>query len=248
MMGSGGDSDDAMQLAFQQYMMGGASAVEEKSETEIARDQEVEKEEQRKLKIQQLEQQMKKSERKYHQLFDKFHRILRDEWFDLDDQAYQVVESIVGIRTRLPMHARLLKQSTQDEEDGGSNFDIEGYNGMDGKKWKNNGYNNRFYNRGERKNIHLLREDIQSALSHDMIQHEKMLAALRGLLANISECHEMILRICDEMTRYHFDCLKEFNDAMEGIGIDMEFEPSFLSASRLAGVMRDVIGMLSNEL
>ena len=89
-----------------------------------------------------------------------------------------------------------------------------------------------------------------------MIQHEKMLAALRGLFANLSECHEMILRSLDEITKYHLDFLEEFrNNNVElklelelELEVKVEFEPSFLKASGSVGIMRDVIAMLSNEL
>ena len=85
---------------------------------------------------------------------------------------------------------------------------------------------------------------MQNALSHDMIQHEKMLAALRGLcFANLSECHEMILRYLDEITKYHLDCLGDFRN----VELAAEFEPSFLKTSGSVGIMRDAIAMLSNE-
>ena len=61
---------------------------------------------------------MKKAEKKDWQLSDKFHRILQEEWLDLDDQAYQIVQALVGIRTRLPMHTRFLKLFQQDRRHG----------------------------------------------------------------------------------------------------------------------------------
>ena len=71
-----------------------------------------------------------------------------------------------------------------------------------------------------------------------------MLGALRSLFANLSECHEMILRSLDEITKYHLDCLEDFRY----VELEMEFETSFLKASGSVGIMRDVIAMLSNEL
>ena len=72
-----------------------------------------------------------------------------------------------------------------------------------------------------------------------------MLAALRSLcFANLSECHEMILRSLDEITKYHLDCLEDFRN----VGLEVEFEPTFLKTSGSVGIMRDAIAMLSNEL
>ena len=71
-----------------------------------------------------------------------------------------------------------------------------------------------------------------------------MLAALRSLcFANLSECHEMILRSLDEITKYHLDCLEDFRN----VELAAEFEPSFLKTSGSVGIMRDAIAMLSNE-
>jgi hypothetical protein len=52
----------------------------------------------------------------------------------LDDQAYQVVQALVGIRTtRLPMHTRLLKLFQQDRRHGGG-VDTNNDADVDGEK------------------------------------------------------------------------------------------------------------------
>ena len=271
---SGGDhSEDAMRLAFEQYMMANTNANANANansndhtrtdDKQAVQDEEQEKEQQRKLQFhqrqQQQQQQMKKAEKKYWQLSDKVHRIIREEWLDLDDQAYQVVQALEGIRTRLPMHARLLKLFQQDRHEHGVGVDTTSNDNdadVDGKCWKNHGFHHNIRNKNTKANACLSGEDVQNALSHDMIQHEKMLAALRGLFANLSECHEMILRSLDEITKYHLDFLEEFrNNNVElklelelELEVKVEFEPSFLKASGSVGIMRDVIAMLSNEL
>ena len=225
-----------MRLAFEQYMMGGnvnASTSTSYNEPSLEQ-QEEEKERERQLVIHQRQQQMKKAEKKYWQIFDKFQRIVQQEWFDLDDQAYQVVQALDGLRNRLPMHMKLLKGLQQDRFR--NNVD------SDGKCWRNHGFHHSFYSHRSITSSNPFLEDVRNALSHDIVQHEKMLAALRSLFASLSECHEMILRILDQITKHHLECMDEFLD------VKFKFEPSFLKAVGSCSTMRNIIAMLTKEL
>ena len=142
------------------------------------------------------------------------------------------------------MHARFLKLFQQDRRQTWCRCDTNNDADVYGECWENHGFHHTFHNKNTKANACLSGEDVQNALSHDMIQHEKMLAALRGLFANLSECHEMILRSLDEITKYHLDCLEDFRN----VGLEVEFEPTFLKTSGSVGIMRDAIAMLSNEL
>ena len=163
----------------------------------------------------------------------------------MDDQAYHVVQALVRIKTRLPIHARLLKLFQQDRY-GGVDTNNDADVDVDGDCWKNHWFHHTFRNKTKKANACLSGEDVQNALSYDMIQHAKMLATLRVLFANlrVSECHEMILRSLHEIKKYHFDCLEDFRY----VELEMEFETSFLKATGSVGIMRDGIAMLSNEL
>ena len=62
---------------------------------------------------------------------------------------------------------------------------------------------------------------MELALSHDLMQHEKMMDGLRSLLANLSECHEALLRHLDVMTKHHSECL-DFLDSGRQDGNDID--------------------------
>ena len=113
---------------------------------------------------------------------------------------------------------------------------------------------------------------MELALSHDLIQHEKMIDGLRSLLANLSECHEALLRHLDVMTKHHSECLDFLdwgsqdgndidigndirNDSCNGTStassITFTLDGSFASFEKAAGltsIMNEVMGMLSMEL
>eukprot|EP01083_Nonionella_stella_P240029 839460_1 len=116
------DDADAMQLAFERYMMsmGGsgvaAAVVEETKEDEAERLAQKEAREEE-LRVRRVQAEVKKAEKKYWQAFQKFGRLLKDEWFDIDDQAHKVVESIAGIRRRLPMAYKVVEQLKESEAD-----------------------------------------------------------------------------------------------------------------------------------
>ena len=97
--------------------------------------------------------------------------------------------------------------------------------------WENHGFHHNIRKKNTKANACLSGEDVQNALSQDMIQHEKMIAALRSLFANLSECHELILRSLDEITKYHLDCLEDFRN----VGLEAEFEPSFFEIVWIGG-------------
>ena len=101
------------------------------------------------------------------------HRILQKEWLDLDDQAYQIVQALVGIRTRLPMHARFLKLFQQDRRQTWCRCDTNNDADVYGECWENHGFHHNFHNKNTKANACLSGEDVQNALSHNMIQHEK---------------------------------------------------------------------------
>ena len=112
---SGGEEED--RVAFEQYMMGASTVTanvnDHTDDTQTIQDQEHEKEQQRNLQKSRKECQS-----------DKIHWILQ-----LDDQAYHVVQALVRIRTRLTMHARLLKLFQQDRYGGvdtNNDADVDG--------------------------------------------------------------------------------------------------------------------------
>jgi hypothetical protein len=212
--------NDAMRLAFEQYMMKSSNIVQQPKVDAVSQAEKEAREEE--LRKEKLQQQMKQAEKRYWHIFQNFGRMVQEEWLDIDDQAYQVVEAIAGIRSRLSMQAKLLDRFK----------DV-----VQKKEWACHGYNNAFMSRG---NGNVLEEDVELALSHDLIQHERMMDGLRGLFANLSEYHEALLRHLDEISKHHLECMEEF----EGCDVSQ----AFLRATSLVAVMHDTIAMLSLEL
>eukprot|EP01083_Nonionella_stella_P155830 503957_1 len=83
-------------------------------------------------------------------------------------------------------------------------------------------------------------EDADLALSHDLLQHEKMMSAIRSLFANLSECQEAMHRILDEVMKHHHECIEVFDWS--------DLTVSFYKSSSLEELLNDFVAMLSLEL
>lgn len=103
------------------------------------------------------------------------------EWKDLDDQLYQVLNSIVNLRNRIWWETKSLSQSNSK------------------KAWQGNGYRSR-----DGSSL-LLSEDIQLALSNDLLQHERMLLAARTLVSSMAQMQEAMGRRLDELYQILLD-------------------------------------------
>lgn len=225
------DDADAMQLAFERYMMsmggsGVAAVVEETKEDEAERLAQKEAREEE-LRVRRVQAEVKKAEKKYWQVFQKFGRLLKDEWFDIDDQAHKVVESIAGIRRRLPMAYKVVEQLKESEANKKKN------------EWASHGFSQTFGG-GQCVPTLLNEEDADLALSHDLLQHEKMMSSIRSLFANLSECQEAMHRILDEIMKHHHECIEVFDWS--------DLTVSFYKSSSLEELMNDFVAMLSLEL
>eukprot|EP00551_Chaetoceros_affinis_P008360 CAMPEP_0203671766 /NCGR_PEP_ID=MMETSP0090-20130426/7456_1 /ASSEMBLY_ACC=CAM_ASM_001088 /TAXON_ID=426623 /ORGANISM="Chaetoceros affinis, Strain CCMP159" /LENGTH=331 /DNA_ID=CAMNT_0050536905 /DNA_START=318 /DNA_END=1313 /DNA_ORIENTATION=- len=248
---SGGD--DAMRRAFEQFMLQGKSKKNNKNSnvesTTINTEQLKEVELQKKQKeINHLQQEINKSERKYWSIFHRFCNILQNQWMDIDDQTFQVVNSISGIRHRIPMQVRLIKHYQETE------INVE--NG----DWKFQGYNQTLFasstplplsscahhHQLTRSTLLLQREDIESALSHDLNQHETMMEGLRSLFSNLAEMHDSLSRALDEMMKYHLQ-QEEVTQNYNKHYTSLSWTP-YQKASQLVGLMNDLFQMLSLEL
>lgn len=274
--------ENAMMAAFEQYMMGGKNSNNNNNnnseeETQLLLQQ------QQKLLLQEqqhkLQMTMRKADKRYWSIYQHFTKRLQEEWLDLDDQSYKVIQAIVGIRSRLPMHSGLLyrfqeqracmvtvtnKQEQTQEQEGA--FRGYGYGYSDERILWRGDPKGQEYQYGQQQGMIMMEEqDVELALSHDLIQHEKMMDGLRGLFANLSECHEALLRHLDEMTKHHLETESEcfeFQDYCEGDnggnsdngnGTSQNCQEwnEFVSLEKAAGlsaIMQDIMAMLSMEL
>jgi hypothetical protein len=71
------------------------------------------------------------------------------------------------------MHARFLKLFQQDRRQTWCRCDTNNDADVYGECWENHGFYHNFHNKNTKANASLSGEDVQNALSHDMIQHEK---------------------------------------------------------------------------
>jgi hypothetical protein len=122
---------------------------------------------------------LKKAERKYWQILNAFQGTLERDWLQFDDNLLDVVSSIANLRGRIAMESRLLAKKDSH------------------KLWDGHGYHPT--------KSSLSTEDVDLALSHDLLQHEKMMRGLRTLLASLSEAQEALGRRLEELMLHHLE-------------------------------------------
>jgi len=101
------------------------------------------------------------------------------EWKDLDDQLYQVLNSIVNLRNRIWWETKSLRKNRKSSS----------------KPWHGSGYRQHY----DGYSSCLVTGDIQMAISHDLLQHEKMLSAARMLISSMAQVQDSIGRRLDEL-------------------------------------------------
>lgn len=130
-----------------------------------------------------------KGKKEYRPIFKAFQGRL-SEWNSTNKQLESVFRSIINLRDRIywessrlqpPLIASDLKQQLQEEKM---------------PSWRNCGFRSVSFNRDS--NSSLDTEDINLALSHDLLQHERMLSVLRSLLALLAQHIDEIGRRLDE--------------------------------------------------
>ena len=132
------------------------------------------------------EQVLKRAEKKYWQILNAFQGTLERDWLEVDDNLEGVVSSISNLRSRIAMESRyLMKQKSKSH-----------------KPWDGCGYRVDEYSGGV-----LMVDDVEMALSHDLVQHEKMMAGARLLLASLSEAQETLGRRLDELMLHDMDTI-----------------------------------------
>lgn len=108
-----------------------------------------------------------------------------DDWNYADTQLQTVLHSIWNLRSRLAWESKQLQQEleqTQQQQQQSS--------------WQGCG----FHNSRASCSSFLLPKDVHMALDHDVLQHERMLSALRKLMASLAQALEALGRRLDEWT------------------------------------------------
>ena len=177
---------------------------------------------------------MKRAEKRYWHLFRCFFIIIQNEWMDLDDQLEKVVDSMAEIRNRLPMESSL----------------IERLNDVAKRKdWACSGNNQFLIGEqlvwGKDNVLFMKEEDIQSAIAHDLLQHEKMMECLRKLFADLSDCHEALSRSLDAVVKHHLTVSEELllyegNQEVGSLHVSGTLEKIMDLMNLLDGTFRDL--------
>ena len=186
------------------------------------------------------EQRLRKWEKRAWAIFHKFADELKDTWLEIDGQIEQIVKSIAGIRSRLPMHAKLFDRFDRESKKKDLNFQ-SGYRHSLFGIYEETSDEECYQSDMHRIDLSqtLNRKDVELAMSHDLIQHEKMMEGLRSLFSVLSESVDTLSRHLDESLRHQFDS--------GGLIIPPDVRPSFLKASHLSEVMTDLFHMISLE-
>jgi hypothetical protein len=162
---------------------------------------------------------LKKVEKKYWQIINAIQGTLERDWLHVDDNLERVVSSISNLRKRIYLESRqLYKMKTSVT-----------------KKWSGCGY--RGQNEGG-----VTVDDLELALSHDLLQHEKMMAGARMLLSSLSEAQEALARRLDELFLHHMDTVY----VVQSLGC--ETLPSLLVVMTAVDKLQQVFSSLALEL
>lgn len=107
-----------------------------------------------------------------------------EEWKETSQKLEGVVRSISNLRDRIYWESSCLAaQFGSDPE-------------QDHSPWRQSGFRSSFAN--QKSSNALLKEDVQLALDHDLLQHERMLSAVRSLVASLAQTVDEIGRRLDE--------------------------------------------------
>jgi hypothetical protein len=162
-----------------------------------------------------------KALRKYKPITNAFHGTLTRDWLEVDDHLGQVMASISNLRERCWLTSRLLAKQQEQQSMVGSNTDT----GIISKlSWKGQGF------REDSKKTALGVDDLELALSHDLIQHERMLAGARKLIHSLGEAQDALGRRLDELLLHHMEMYRYLDysvtpegfSAFEGIAIKVD--------------------------
>lgn len=126
---------------------------------------------------------LRKAQNRCWSIFNSFCSIVETEWFELDNQILDVLESGKIIRSRIPKEATILNEIA--EQRITFHYKIEAEYCLD--------------------ESFLSYQDVSNTLSHDLLRHENHIKTLRKLLSNLSELQERLNRILNDAMLRHFE-------------------------------------------
>lgn len=153
---------------------------------------------------------VKQAEKRYIQIFKSFCSFVKGGWMATDDQLADILHSIANIRSRLPIE---LKASGLVDRNYSSD-----------ENWSSYGFQASLS----------VPNDVDLALSHDVIQHEKMMTSVRAMISCLSDCQGALGRKLDEIMKHNLQygsffmqenspisCVEKINDLFSMLSMEL---------------------------
>ncbi|CAB9522307.1 expressed unknown protein [Seminavis robusta] len=198
------DSTEEMQAAFQQFMLSGGtskqanstSGKKKKKGRNPPQNPTNNKNTPKKLfdhgspTTNRSVQQQQKVRKQLWQILNAFRKCLQEDWLDVDDHCGQVIASIVNLRERIRLNSQQLWVF---REYGPAKVPNSQY-----------GYRSTLYANNKEDAVlgFLTVDDLELALSHGLMQHEKMLAGVRKLISLLHQAQEALGRRFNEQLTF----------------------------------------------
>ena len=110
-----------------------------------------------------------------------------EEWKENNHRLEQVMDSIINLRDRIGWESKQVNIITSSREVDNPNSNL----------WRGSGFRSASsFSVGS--TSYLLLEDVELALDHDLLQHERMLTALRALVSSLAQALDALGRRLDE--------------------------------------------------
>mmetsp|Transcript_4011 Transcript_4011/g.11443 ORF Transcript_4011/g.11443 Transcript_4011/m.11443 type:complete len:294 (-) Transcript_4011:3538-4419(-) len=171
-----------------------------------------------------------------------------EEWKNTVRQLEGVLGSISNLRDRVYWENASLELFEKDDNEGRTVGQFMGERARQ-PPWREFGFRSGHSGGG---NALLLKEDVRSALHHDLLQHERMLSALRSLLASLAHTVDDIGRRLDEWMMQELTDPGNYDDDDDDDGMMMaDDEKAFvarLNEAKAFQLAQDVYSLLASDL
>ena len=208
-----------MQIAYQEFMLGKKNSDVPKPPTEIHR-RSVQKKRGYRIVLRAVQGRL-------------------EEWMELDQKLEDVLRSIANFRDRIYWESHFQRKHSDVSDERCMLMWNQKKAAKQRPSWKDYGFRTR-------SSIHsndnmLFKEDISLALDHDLLQHERMLTALRSLLASLAQTVQEIGRRLDEWM------LENLSDQNDGVSHRTGFK-IFLKGQKTIELAQEVYSRLAFDL
>jgi hypothetical protein len=119
------------------------------------------------------------------------------EWIDMDDQLYNIIQSVINLRERIWSTSQLLEKSSSFIDAPGTGTSTVS------SSWKQYGYRN--YGHSSVSPNFLNANDLQCTIDHNLQHHERMIREIRSILSLMNVLQEKMSRRYDEL--YQTSCM-----------------------------------------